>query len=179
MVTDPPPPPPLAPGLPPAGWYSDGIALRWWDGNTWGPYAPPAPSSNPFGGGTTLSVLAHASFFFASIILPLILRLTEGKKDDYLRHHSTEALNFQLTFLIAWLSTFVLIVITAIATAATSSSDDSNGSAWFLLPFAFLPIVFIAGAVFSVLGAVRASQGQWWRYPVSIRFVRGAKERTS
>lgn len=30
-----------------------------------------------------------------------------------------------------------------------------------------------------VLGAVRASQGVWWRYPLSIRFVRGASKRNA
>jgi uncharacterized Tic20 family protein len=27
----------------------------------------------------------------------------------------------------------------------------------------------------SIIGAVRARRGEWWRYPANIRFVRGAR----
>jgi len=36
------------PTAPPAGWYDDGTGhQRWWDGTTWGPFAPPAAPSLP------------------------------------------------------------------------------------------------------------------------------------
>ena len=163
---------PLPPGLPPAGWYSDGTGLRWWDGATWGPYAPPQPGGNSTS--SLLPVLSHLGFFVGGFILTLVLRLTEGKKDEYLRHHGTEALNFQITYTIL----YVLGMVTAFTTAVigSSSSDSGDASGWFFFPFFLLfPVLFIPFAVGAVVGAIRAGQGKYWRYPISIRFVRGAR----
>jgi hypothetical protein len=33
----------------------------------------------------------------------------------------------------------------------------------------------VGGPVGAVVGAIRAGQGKYWRYPISIRFVRGAR----
>lgn len=168
---------PPRPELPAAGWYHDGTTLRWWDGTSWGPAAPAGPFGSqpvdPIRDGSTLSVLSHVGFVIAAVLLALVIRLTEGKKNDYTRHHSTEALNFQLTFLLVWLVS-MFAVVTA-STVAFGSTDDGSGSPWVLLPFVALFGVYAGGIVFAIVGAVRASQGQWWRYPVSIRFVRGAR----
>lgn len=164
---------------PPAGWYHDGTTMRWWDGTAWGPVAPPGsfgsqatPPADPVREGTTLAVLCHAGQFFAAVVLALVVRLTEGKKNEYVRHHSTEALNFQLTFLIVWIGGIFLTIGGMFATVGTG---DGDAGAWFLLPMLALFALFGVGMTFAILGAVRASQGRWWRYPVSIRFVRGAR----
>jgi uncharacterized Tic20 family protein len=162
--------------LPAAGWYHDGTTLRWWDGSSWGPVAPPgsfgSPPSDPIRDGSTLAVLSHVGFIIAAVVLALVIRLTEGNKNDYTRHHSSEALNFQLTFLIVW----IVGILTAVGTStAIGSTDDENGSAWILLPFLALFGVYAAGMALAIVGAVRANRGLWWRYPVSIRFVRGAR----
>ncbi|WP_075205306.1 DUF2510 domain-containing protein [Leucobacter musarum] len=41
--------PPSHTPLPPAAWYPDPANghLRWWDGQTWGPYAPPQQAHVP------------------------------------------------------------------------------------------------------------------------------------
>jgi uncharacterized Tic20 family protein len=117
-------------------------------------------------------VLSHVGFIIAAVVLALVIRLTEGTKNDYTRHHSTEALNFQLTFLIVR----IVGILTAVGTStAIGSTDFENGSAWILLPFLALFGVYAAGMVLAIVGAVRASRGLWWRYPVSVRFVRGAR----
>ncbi len=162
------------PGLPRPGWYHDGTGLRWWDGRGWGPAAPAQAPVDPVAAGTTSSLLAHLSFLFLAVILPVILRVTEGERNDYVRHHTTEALNFQLTFLLAWVAG---IVGPHRHARRSRSFDDGNAGAWIVLPFLMLFAIYIAAAVLSVLGAVRASKGVWWRYPVSIRFVRGAVRR--
>ncbi len=161
--------------MPAAGWYHEGTTLRWWDGSAWGPTAPQggylqvgASRRND----STLVVLSHVGFIIAAVILALVLRLTEGKKDEFARHHSTEALNFQLTFMLIWL---VGIGSTMIATDMMSPSDDDSVSLLLVLPFLALFVVYAVGAAFAVMGAVQASRRQWWRYPLSIRFVRGAR----
>lgn len=159
---------------PPPGWYPDAGGWRWWDGHAWGPVAPaqqPVWPIDPVESGKTMSVLAHVGASFAAILLPLVLRLTEGDKNEYVRHHSTEALNFQITTAIVMFAGMLTFMITSIATL----DDDGTGSGWAVVPFLALIPVFIASATLSIVGAVRAGQGRWWRYPISIRFVRGAR----
>jgi uncharacterized Tic20 family protein len=53
----------------------------------------------------------------AGVVLALVKRLTEGKKNEYVRHHSTEALNFQLTLLIIWIGGIVATIGSAVGFA--------------------------------------------------------------
>jgi hypothetical protein len=154
----------------PPGWYHDGTALRWWDGSAWGPYAP-AMARDPVQEGKTLAVISHFGMFACWFVLPLVIRLTGGRDNEYVRHHSTEALNFMITtgFIYVLASGFWFVGI------VLSVANDGDGPPAFL---AFMPLLWLLQAgvlAFSIIGAVRASQGVWWRYPISIRFVRGAR----
>ena len=144
------------PTLPGAGWYHDGTVLRWWDGERWGPAAPPAQTSwqpiDEVDQGKTLAVLSHVGMFILAIILPLIFRQTEGKTNRYVRHHATEALNFQLTFLILWIGGIITVV--SIAASTTDSNGDTSG--WIVLPFLVLFALYVACAVLAIIGAVQA-----------------------
>ncbi len=63
-----------------------------------------------------------------------------------------EALNFQLTLLIGYVVSFAL--------------------ACFLIGFILLPIVWIVGIVFMIMGAIAVSKFEDYRYPVNIRFIK-------
>ena len=56
------------------------------------------------------------------------------------------------------------------------SSDDGDGSAFALVPFLVaFPLLFavaIGHAVLSIVGAVKASHMEMWRYPVNLRLVK-------
>ena len=106
------------------------------------------------------------------VILPLVIYLTEGRKNPFVRHHSREALNFQLTFLLAWLGGMAVLFGLFFLTVAASVASDGS-FAGFFFPFPLMLVVWAGAMAFSIVGAVRANQRQWWRYPVSIRFVRG------
>lgn len=157
-------------GGPPPGWYSDHTGYRrWWDGAQWGPYAPPPQS--PEESGQALSVLCHLGTVAGGVILPLVVYLTEGRKNPFVRHHAREALNFQLTFLMVWLAGMALLFASfALSFALVAASDSSLPG--FFFPFPVLFLVWFGAIGVSVMGAVRASQRQWWRYPVAIRFVK-------
>ncbi|HSH58958.1 MAG TPA: DUF4870 domain-containing protein [Acidimicrobiales bacterium] len=154
----------------PPGWYQDHSGyLRWWDGARWGPYAPPpAPQES----GQALSVVSHLGIVAGGFILPLVIYLTEGKKNPFVRHHAREALNFQLSFLILYLGTFVLLVGAFFVPAASSFGDDGAFSGFFF-PFPLIFLVWFGALGFSIMGALRANQRQWWSYPLAIRFVKG------
>jgi uncharacterized Tic20 family protein len=142
---------------PPPGWYPDqqGVS-RWWDGAAWGEPAPVAAPA-PAGGGSdpkTMAVLAQALGIVVGFVGPLIIYLVNGEKDPFVRHHAAEALNFQLTLLIAYLVSFVLMFV--------------------LIGFLLIPVLIVLGIVFPIIAAMAASRGEWYRYPISIRMVTGA-----
>jgi uncharacterized Tic20 family protein len=169
-------------GNPSPGWYDDaGGAVRFWDGERWddtqGPYpgqpgVPPyaPPYAPPYGGapypaatptdGRTMAMFAHLGVFVGGFIVPLIIYATVGKTDPFVRHHSSEALNFSLAYMLVMFIGMILGFVTL-----------------FIGFIVILPLMLVAGVahlIFSIQGAMKASAGEWWRYPVSIRFVSGA-----
>jgi len=176
MVDTPPPPPPPPVAGPPPGWYHDGVALRWWDGAAWGPVAP---------GGTvnsddkTLSVLAHGGVLVGGFILPLIFYvIADDEQRPETRWHAREALNFQLTFLAAYLGAFIVFFVGLGASGAfgASGSDAGAGIGFgisFVVFFVFVFGAVILNFVFSIIGAMRANAGIRWKYPIRIPFVGG------
>jgi len=98
------------------------------------------------------STLVHLSFFVLGIIAPLIVMLTLGTRSAYVRHHAVEALNFHITVWIAGLVAGLSLLL--------------------VIGVLLLPAVLIAAAVLTIIAAVRAYQGELYRYPISIRLVK-------
>ncbi|MCU0268139.1 MAG: DUF4870 domain-containing protein [Acidimicrobiales bacterium] len=150
-------------GNPAPGWYPDPNGqMRWWDGTQWGDAqaaAPMAPGYAATSGGNprSMAMLAHILVLLTGFVGPLILYLMNNNKpawDPFERHHTVEALNFGLTLLIAYLVSFVLMFV--------------------LIGFLLVFVVMIAGFVLPIMGAVKANNGEWWKYPVNIRMIQGA-----
>lgn len=138
---------------PPPGWYPDPTGqMRWWDGHAWGLPAQPAPRGTS--DARTMAMLAHLLGLFTGFLGPLILYLTTGKEDPYVRHHSAEALNFQISVIIASAVCGVLMCV--------------------VIGFFLLPVVLIGALVFEIQGCLAANRGEWWRYPINLRMVSGA-----
>jgi uncharacterized Tic20 family protein len=154
------------------GWYPDptsGGQLRWWDGQAWGQFQAGAAPAGPVGatapdGATTsdpkqMAMWAHYS---GAILLgitcwlgwvgPLIIMLTQGQNDPFVKDQATEALNFQITVAIAAVISSVLVAV--------------------IIGFVLLPLVWIGGIVLGVMGGMAASRGEWYRYPFAIRLVK-------
>ncbi len=145
---------------PPPGWYPDAQGVnRWWDGQHWGVAASQVPATvqSPGGMGSdprSMATLAQVLGLVTGWLGPLIIYLVNGDKDPFVKHHSSEALNFHLTVLIAYLVSFVLMFV--------------------LVGFLLIFVVIILSFVFSIQAAIAANRGEWYRYPVSIRMVSGA-----
>jgi uncharacterized Tic20 family protein len=158
------------PTSPPPGWYPDQTSqMRWWDGQQWGVAANDYQGSTPgFATGTapntagssfgsdsrSMAMLAHLLAIFTGFIGPLVIYLTKGQTDPFVRHHAAESLNFQITVVIAAFVSLILFIV--------------------LIGIIMLPVVIIGALVLEIVGAVRANAGEWWRYPVNIRLVPGA-----
>ena len=168
------PPPPSA-ATPPPGWYFDGREQRWWDGVTWGPRAPDSSDR-------TLATLSHLGVVLGGFVLPLVMYLiSDDERRPETRYHAREALNFQISFMVAYIAGFVLMfggfavsgLFSAAGGAEAAGAGIGLGVAGFFAFFALILAVIIANFVFSITGAVRANRGDRYRYPVSFRFVKG------
>jgi uncharacterized Tic20 family protein len=165
--------PTISSDLPPAGWYSDPTGqLRWWDGSGWTAAAASRPGS---GGGTspkTMGMLAHLGGLVGGWLVPLIVYLVDGGKDRFVRHNASEGLNFQLTLLIAnlvFLVPFFAIFLVPFLGATGAGLAVGGFIVYFVASFGLLGV----NLGFSIMGMVKASRGEWWEYPVRIRFVKG------
>lgn len=87
-----------------------------------------------------------------SFVGPLIVMLVQGPKSRFVREQAVEALNFNITVLIAVILSGLLIFL--------------------LIGLILLPIVLIAWLVFTIIGAVTANDGRPYRYPINIRMVK-------
>lgn len=96
----------------------------------------------------TITHLAGTVFFFIPALVVWML-----KKNDsaYLADQSKEALNFQITVLIAM----------AVAKAML----------WVLVGFALVPLVFLGNLVFCIIAAISTSKGETYRYPLCLRLI--------
>lgn len=105
----------------------------------------------------TMALLAHIGTILANFVglgfaVPLVLMLTKGKESSFIRAHSVESLNFQITVFIA---------------AVVASITLCVG-----IGFILLPIVGVAALVFSIIAGLKANEGQLYKYPVNIRLVK-------
>jgi uncharacterized protein len=139
-----PPPPPQVPpgGGPPAGGPPPG-----------GPPAQPPLRQDQE---RLWAMLAHLLSFVAAYIAlgflaPLVILLVFGQRSAYVRAHAVESLNFNLT----WLLYAVVGVILAFV----------------LIGIAILIALGIAYVILVIIASVRANNGEFYRYPLTIRFI--------
>ncbi|GIX37728.1 MAG: membrane protein [Silanimonas sp.] len=115
---------------------------------------PPAPTSDAPSEDRTLALVTHLSGIFLGFILPLILWLVNKDKGDkaFLIDQAKEALNFQLTILMGWIAAFFL--------------------SFLLIGFLLYPVLMIGNIVLCILAAIKANEGQYYRYPFALRLVK-------
>lgn len=109
---------------------------------------------------------AHLSAFVGAWVAlafvgPLVIWLIRKDQDPFVEHHAKEALNFNLT---------VLLVAVVGGLAGVLLSLITLGIGLFLLvPLA--AAIAIGWLVLTIIAAIRASNGDGYRYPFTIRFV--------
>ncbi|WP_087485311.1 DUF4870 domain-containing protein [Brachybacterium massiliense] len=107
-------------------------------------------------------VLGHVvSWGFLGWVGPLIIFMMYKDRDRFVRFHAAEALNGAIAVVIAQIVLGILITIFGVVTL---------GFGFALYPLVGLPA--LVQLIFSIIGAVKANQGEYWAYPVNIRLVK-------
>ena len=123
------------------------------------PTPPPLPSCSPAVTNVrTWTALCHASallgvlvHFPGHLLGPLIVWLVKRDESPEIDAHGKEALNFQISILIYNLVAAIFCLV--------------------LVGFLFLAILWVLNAVFVIIAAIQASDGKFYRYPMTIRFI--------
>lgn len=116
-------------------------------------YTVPPALSQPRGNDKIWSILSHLSGFVGvPFLLPLIVYLAMKNESDYVTGNAREALNFHLSLLLYSLICIPLIFIGVGAL--------------------LLCAMWLASLVFSIIAAVKASDGQCYHYPLTLRLVK-------
>lgn len=131
------------------------------------PVAPQPAAAAPLSPAEDKQWASFAHFGGLLGILPsLIIYLVFKDRGALTRQESKEALNWQITFTIAFI---VLQIIVAIVSGALLFT-----SAYGLVTLlGFLPfLLWVANAIFSIMGGVKVNGGGAYRYPFAIRLVK-------
>lgn len=109
----------------------------------------------------TWGMMAHLSAMLAAILTgflggfigPLIVWLVKKNEHPFVDDQGKEALNFQLTLLIAYVIAIGIVMV-------------SCGVLFFVY---FVPILL--QFIFGIIGAMKANEGIYYRYPFNIRLI--------
>ena len=101
---------------------------------------------------THLSALPGSLVLIGSVIAPLVIWQIQKDKSAFIDYHGKEAVNFQITMAIAFAISFVLMFI--------------------LVGILLISVVGILWLVFTIIAAIKANNGEYYRYPITIRFIK-------
>lgn len=106
----------------------------------------------------TYGMVSHFASFagfiipFGSVLGPLIVWQMKKNESEYVDYHGKEALNFQLTMMIAFFIAFVLIFV--------------------LIGIPLVIGLAIFDFIMVIIAGIKANDGVHFRYPLSIRFIK-------
>jgi len=107
------------------------------------------PTTHP---ASSLAALVHLSGIFTLFAGPLVVYLARGAGTDRIRDAAREALNFQITLLLAWIVTIISFAL--------------------LIGFLMVPSLGLVSSARPVWAAVVESRGETFRYPLIPRWLR-------
>ena len=121
------------------------------------PLLPVQRALDPATGDPNTAMLAHLLGILTGFLGPLIIWLVKRDDSQFVDYHGKEALNFQLFYLLVSLGLVVISIVTfGVAIVVTVP-------ALFVIAILFL--------VWEIQGCIAASRGEYYRYPMSIRFI--------
>lgn len=106
----------------------------------------------------TWGMLAHLSALigylilpFGNIIAPLVVWLMKKDQSQFVGDQAKESLNFQISCTIYMVVALISLML--------------------LVGFILVPLVYAFGLILTLIGTVKANNGEAYRYPFTIRLV--------
>lgn len=111
-------------------------------------------------GSTGWALSAHLSALlagyvipFGNILAPMVIWLMKKEEDPFVARHALEAMNFQITVLLALLLCIPLMLV--------------------LIGIPLMILIAIGQIVLCIIACVAAGSGQTYEYPFTMRLVKG------
>jgi len=104
------------------------------------------------------AMLSHLGTFsaflipFGNIIVPLVIWQVKKGASSFAVAHSKESLNFQISLMIYYIAATVLILI--------------------VIGVILLAGLFIFNLIMVIIAGIKANEGEYYRYPLTIRFIK-------
>lgn len=98
-----------------------------------------------------IATVTHLGGTVFSFIPSLVVWILKKQDSAYIEDQAREALNFQISVLIAQLIAGILAVI--------------------LIGFVFMAIIWFMNIVICILAAISSSRGEYYRYPFCLRLI--------
>ncbi|WP_047551599.1 DUF4870 domain-containing protein [Methylotenera sp. G11] len=95
--------------------------------------------------------ITHLGGILFSFIPSLVVWLLKKNDSEYIAAQAKEALNFQITLLLAQFAAYVLVFI--------------------LVGFLLLGLIWVFNIVFCIIAAISSSKGEYYRYPLTLRLI--------
>lgn len=99
-----------------------------------------------------LAMLAHLLGIVSGFVGALIIWLIKKDQSAFIDEQGKEALNFQITVMIAFVGSWILMFV--------------------LIGMLLMPLILIGNLVFCILAAVAVSKGEHYKYPLAIRLLK-------
>ena len=119
---------------------------------------PPAPEGMPSAEERQWGLFAHLSSLsgllipFGNLLGPLIIWQIKKDTLPFVADQGKEALNFNITMALAAIVSALLMIV--------------------LIGFLLLPLVGLVSLVFSIIAAIKANNGEAYRYPFALRLIK-------
>ena len=88
---------------------------------------------------------------FGNFIVPLVIWFTKKDENTFISDHAKESLNFQM-------SMFIYVIVAGLLS-------------FVLIGIPILLGLFITNLVCVIIASMKADKGEFYRYPITIRFV--------
>ena len=119
-------------------------------------YRPPmslqTPEEKQMGMFIHLSSLAYAFVYPIGAALPIILWQTQKDSMPALDAHGKNATNWVISSFIYLSASFLLMFV--------------------LIGFLIAPIIWVLMVIFPIIAGIKANNGEYWEYPLTIKFLK-------
>jgi hypothetical protein len=108
-------------------------------------------TTTPSNDDKNIATVTHLGGMIFSFFPALIVWILKKDNSEYIASQAKEALNFQITMVLAYMVAGVLM--------------------WVLIGFILFPIIWLLNIVLCIIAAISTSKGDTYRYPFALRLI--------